>query len=183
MDTGAIYRTVGLHVARQGGDCGDPQQVLPRLPELQPLLTYGADGLQHMLLAGEDVTQAIRENQVPGTPPRFPPTPAVRAFPLEMQRTWPEPMMSSWMADIGTVVLPQADLENFSHRFRGRSGPAAAAGSCRPGAQVTWRPSRRRSPSGLRADSHRSAAPPSESGGRSGGGHLPDGSGRRALRP
>ena len=35
VDTGAIYRTVGLYVARQGGDCGDPQQVLPRLPELQ----------------------------------------------------------------------------------------------------------------------------------------------------
>ena len=64
VDTGAIYRTVGLYVARQGGDCGDPQQVLPRLPELQLSLTYGADGLQHMLLAGEDVTQAIRENQV-----------------------------------------------------------------------------------------------------------------------
>ena len=32
VDTGAIYRTVGLYVARQGGDCGDPQQVLPRLP-------------------------------------------------------------------------------------------------------------------------------------------------------
>ena len=58
VDTGAIYRTVGLYVARQGGDCGDPQQVLPRLPELQLSLTYGADGLQHMLLAGED---SIRE--------------------------------------------------------------------------------------------------------------------------
>ena len=45
VDTGAIYRTVGLYVARQGGDCGDPQQVLPRLPELQLSLTYGADGL------------------------------------------------------------------------------------------------------------------------------------------
>ena len=54
VDTGAIYRTVGLYVARQGGDCGDPQQVLPRLPELQLSLTYGADGLQHMLLAGEE---------------------------------------------------------------------------------------------------------------------------------
>ena len=98
VDTGAIYRTVGLYVARQGGDCGDPQQVLPRLPELQLSLTYGADGLQHMLLAGEDVTQAIRENQVPGMPPRFPPT--LRSVPScwRCSATWPEPMMSSWMA-------------------------------------------------------------------------------------
>ena len=86
VDTGAIYRTVGLYVARQGGDCGDPQQVLPRLPELQLSLTYGADGLQHMLLAGEDVTQAIRENQVSRYASQVSAYPAVRAFLLEMQR-------------------------------------------------------------------------------------------------
>ena len=110
---------------------------------------------------GEDVTQAIRENQVSRYASQVSAYPAVRAFLLEMQRTWPEPMMSSWMAGTsGTVVPAPGGPENFSHRFRGRSGPAAAAGSCRPaGPRWTWRPSRRRSPSGTLRDSHRSAAP------------------------
>ena len=114
VDTGAIYRTVGLYVARQGGDCGDPQQVLPRLPELQLSLTYGADGLQHMLLAGEDVTQAIRENQVSRYASQVSAYPAVRAFLLEMQRNLArthDVIMDG--RDIGTVVLPQADLKIF----------------------------------------------------------------------
>lgn len=114
VDTGAIYRTVGLYVARQGGDCGDPQQVLPRLPELQLSLTYGADGLQHMLLAGEDVTQAIRENQVSRYASQVSAYPAVRAFLLEMQRNLArthDVIMDG--RDIGTVVLPQADVKVF----------------------------------------------------------------------
>lgn len=80
VDTGAIYRTVGLYVARQGGDCGDPPAGAAPLPELQLSLTYGADGLQHMLLAGEDVTQAIRENQVSRYASQVSAYPAVRAF-------------------------------------------------------------------------------------------------------
>ena len=114
VDTGAIYRTVGLYVARQGGDCGDPQQVLPRLPELQLSLTYGADGLQHMLLAGEDVTQAIRENQVSRYASQVSAYPAVRAFLLEMQRNLArthDVIMDG--RDIGTVVLPDATVKIF----------------------------------------------------------------------
>ena len=114
VDTGAIYRTVGLYVARQGGDCGDPQQVLPRLPELQLSLTYGADGLQHMLLAGEDVTQAIRENQVSRYASQVSAYPAVRAFLLEMQRDMARTqniLMDG--RDIGTVVLPNATVKIF----------------------------------------------------------------------
>lgn len=114
VDTGAIYRTVGLYVARQGGDCGDPQQVLPRLPELQLSLTYGADGLQHMLLAGEDVTQAIRENQVSRYASQVSAYPAVRAFLLEMQRNLArthDVIMDG--RDIGTVVLPDAEVKVF----------------------------------------------------------------------
>ena len=114
VDTGAIYRTVGLYVARQGGDCGDPQQALPRLPELQLSLTYGADGLQHMLLAGEDVTQAIRENQVSRYASQVSAYPAVRAFLLEMQRNLArthDVIMDG--RDIGTVVLPNATVKIF----------------------------------------------------------------------
>lgn len=86
MDTGAIYRTVGLFVARSGGDCGDKAQVLARLSEIRIAMTYGEDGLQHMLLNGEDVTKAIRENAVSGYASLVSAYPEVRAFLLDMQR-------------------------------------------------------------------------------------------------
>ena len=60
VDTGAIYRTLGLYIARQGGDCGQKADVVSRLPEVQISMAYGEDGLQHMILQGEDVTGAIR---------------------------------------------------------------------------------------------------------------------------
>ena len=44
VDTGAIYRTDGLSVARSGGDCGDKAQVLVRLPGIKISMTYGEDG-------------------------------------------------------------------------------------------------------------------------------------------
>ena len=160
VDTGAIYRTVGLYVARQGGDYGDPQQVLPRLPELQLSLTYGADGLQHMLLAGEDVTQAIRENQVSRYASQVSAYPAVRAFLLEMQRNLArthDVIMDG--RDIGTVVLPQADLKIFltasvEERARRRCRELQARG-----AQVDLATIQAEIAQRDYADSHRSAAP------------------------
>lgn len=160
VDTGAIYRTVGLYVARQGGDCGGPQQVLPRLPELQLSLTYGADGLQHMLLAGEDVTQAIRENQVSRYASQVSAYPAVRAFLLEMQRNLArthDVIMDG--RDIGTVVLPQADLKIFltasvEERARRRCRELQARG-----AQVDLATIQAEIAQRDYADSHRSAAP------------------------
>ncbi len=114
VDTGAIYRTVGLYVARQGGDCADPRQVLPRLPEIQITLRHGEDGLQHMFLGEEDVTQAIRANEVSRYASQVSAHPQVRAFLLDMQRDFARRyhvIMDG--RDIGTVVLPQADLKIF----------------------------------------------------------------------
>lgn len=160
VDTGAIYRTVGLYVARQGGDCGDPQQVLPRLPELQLSLTYGADGLQHMLLAGEDVTQAIRENQVSRYASQVSAYPAVRAFLLEMQRNLArthDVIMDG--RDIGTVVLPEAELKIFltaspEERARRRCQELELRGTPEPYEKVLADIQRRDY-----NDTHRSAAP------------------------
>ena len=114
VDTGAIYRTVGLFVARSGGDCGDKAQVLIRLPEIRIAMTYGEDGLQHMLLNGEDVTKAIRENAVSGYASLVSAYPEVRAFLLDMQRALARThnvIMDG--RDIGTVVLPGADVKVF----------------------------------------------------------------------
>ena len=116
VDTGAIYRTVGLFVARSGGDCGDKAQVLARLPEIRIAMTYGEDGLQHMLLNGEDVTKAIRENAVSGYASLVSAYPEVRAFLLDMQRELARThnvIMDG--RDIGTVVLPGADEIGRAH--------------------------------------------------------------------
>ena len=114
VDTGAIYRTVGLYVARQGGRCDVPEEVEPRLPEIRIEMEYGEDGLQHMILNGEDVTSAIRENSVSRYASQVSAIPAVREFLLEMQRDLARTnsvIMDG--RDIGTVVLPDADLKVF----------------------------------------------------------------------
>ena len=114
VDTGAIYRTVGLSVARSGGDCGDKAQVLARLPEIRIAMTYGEDGLQHMLLNGQDVTREIRLPEISMYASAVSALPAVRAFLLEMQRDLARKhsvIMDG--RDIGTVVLPDAEVKIF----------------------------------------------------------------------
>ena len=134
VDTGAIYRTVGLYTARQGGDCGRKEDVVSRLPELRLSLAYGEDGLQHMFLQGEDVTEAIRDNAVSRYASQVSAYPEVRAFLLEMQRELARThnvIMDG--RDIGTVVLPQADAKVFltasvEERARRRWAELAARG-------------------------------------------------------
>lgn len=114
VDTGAIYRTVGLYVARQGGDCAKEADVLPRLSQVKISMAYGEDGLQRMILNGEDVTQAIRQNEVSRYASQVSAIGEVRAFLLDMQRSMArENSVIMDGRDIGTVVLPDADLKIF----------------------------------------------------------------------
>ena len=114
VDTGAIYRTVGLYVARQGGDCAKEADVLPRLSQVKISMAYGEDGLQRMILNGEDVTQAIRQNEVSRYASQVSAMGEVRAFLLDMQRSMArENSVIMDGRDIGTVVLPDADLKIF----------------------------------------------------------------------
>ena len=114
VDTGAIYRTVGLAARRQGVDPADAAAVTALLPGLDIAMGYGEDGLQHMTLNGEDVTAAIRENEISAYASKVAAIPAVRDFLLEMQRRAAhehDVIMDG--RDIGTVVLPQADLKIY----------------------------------------------------------------------
>lgn len=114
VDTGAIYRTVGLSARRLGIDPSDMLNVAAMLPNLTINMDYGEDGLQHMFLGGEDVTEAIRENEISAYASKVAAIPAVRAFLLEMQRrTAREHNVIMDGRDIGTVVLPQADVKIF----------------------------------------------------------------------
>lgn len=114
VDTGAIYRTVGLAARRRGVDPADEKSVAAMLPGLSIIMGYGEDGLQRMFLDGEDVTSAIRENEISACASKAAALPAVREFLLEMQRkTAREHDVIMDGRDIGTVVLPQADVKLF----------------------------------------------------------------------
>ena len=112
VDTGAIYRTIGYHASIHGIDPKDETAVMAALPEVQVELTYGSDGLQHMLLNGEDVTKEIRLPEISRYASEVSAHPGVRAYLLEMQRSLArthDVVMDG--RDIGTVVLPDAEVK------------------------------------------------------------------------
>ena len=114
VDTGAIYRTVALYCYREGVDQGDGEAIAAKLPEIQVDMFYGEDGLQHMLLNGEDVSADIRLPEISLYTSAVSAVPAVRAFLLGLQRELAATrnvIMDG--RDIGTVVLPNAKIKIF----------------------------------------------------------------------
>lgn len=114
VDTGAIYRTIGYYALTRGIDPKDGSAVTKSLPDIQVELIYGEDGLQHMLLNGRDVTKEIRLPEVSLCASAVSAHPEVRAFLLDMQRQLARThsvIMDG--RDIGTVVLPEADVKVY----------------------------------------------------------------------
>lgn len=114
VDTGAIYRTIGYAVKRRGIEPRDEAAVRAILPELEIGMRYEADGEQHMLLNGQDVTREIRLPEISMYASAVSALPSVRAFLLEMQRDLARKhsvIMDG--RDIGTVVLPDAEVKIF----------------------------------------------------------------------
>ena len=114
VDTGAMYRAVALGVARSGVNVGDKAAVAAVLPTLSVTLDYDGEGKQHTLLNKEDVSGLIRTPEVTAAASAVSALPEVRAFLLRAQQT----MAEEWDVvmdgrDIGTVVLPNADLKVF----------------------------------------------------------------------
>ncbi|MBQ2896487.1 MAG: (d)CMP kinase, partial [Oscillospiraceae bacterium] len=87
VDTGAIYRTVGLAVRRRGIAAEDTAAVIALLPELSIDLRHDENGLQRMYLWGEDVSDAIRTPEISQYASKVSAIPEVRAFLLEQQRS------------------------------------------------------------------------------------------------
>ena len=133
VDTGAIYRTIALYVLRQGVDPHDAAGVEALLPQIQVGMEYTEQG-QKMLLNGEDVTGLIRTPEVSMATSACSAIPAVRAYLLQLQRDPPAKnnvLMDG--RDIGTVVLPHAQLKIFltaspEERARRRVGQLEEAG-------------------------------------------------------
>ena len=106
VDTGAMYRSIGLYAVRQGKDPHDAPAVEALLPQIH-LDTKLEEGTQHFYLNGEDVSSAIRAEEIGMAASAVAAIPAVRTF-LAASR---DVLMDG--RDIGTVVLPNATVKIF----------------------------------------------------------------------
>ena len=113
VDTGAMFRTIGLYALRAGKDPKDNEAVNALLPEISLKFAF-IEGEQHIYLNGEDVSTAIRTEEVGMAASAVGANPEVRAFLLGMQRDMAKTqdvLMDG--RDIGTVVLPNATVKIF----------------------------------------------------------------------
>lgn len=114
VDTGAMYRTIGLAVCRADVPLGETERIQPVLDSgIQVSLKY-ENGVQHVLLDGEDVSDLIRTPEMSKYASFVSAIPAVRAFLLQTQREMAQTnnvIMDG--RDIGTVILPHAQVKIF----------------------------------------------------------------------
>ena len=114
VDTGAIYRTVGYYIRMCGIGPRDVDGVTRLIDEVNVELQYPEDGLQHMILNGRDVTDEIRSPEMSDYASKLSTLAVVRDFLLEVQRDLARKhnvVMDG--RDIGTVVLPKADVKIY----------------------------------------------------------------------
>ncbi len=113
VDTGAMYRAIGLYMYRQGIDTKDGNSVSPKLKEISLDLKY-KDGEQKIYLNGEDVSHDIRLPEMSMAASNVSAIKEVREFLLDVQRGFAQKnniIMDG--RDIGTVILPNADVKIF----------------------------------------------------------------------
>ena len=114
VDTGAIYRTVAYFLDLLGVSPKDADGVERYIDELTIEITYDEDGKQHMLMNGMDVTDEIRTQDISQIASLVSAHAVVREMLLDMQRDVAKAhnvIMDG--RDIGTVVLPKADVKIF----------------------------------------------------------------------
>ncbi len=114
VDTGAMYRAIGAYAIRKGVATDDREGVSALLPEISLELTYSQENGQRIFLNGEDVSTEIRLPEMGMAASNVSAIPEVRAFLLEEQRSMAK-RQSVIMdgRDIGTVVLPDAEVKIF----------------------------------------------------------------------
>ena len=113
VDTGALYRAVGVYCLRKNIETTDTQGVGAILPEITVELKF-IDGVQHVFLNGDDVSVEIRLPEASMAASNVSAIPAVREFLFDLQRDIASKnncIMDG--RDIGTVVLPNAQVKIF----------------------------------------------------------------------
>lgn len=114
IDTGALYRTVGLNALRLGVDIQNDDEVVSSLTDELKVELKFIDGEQRMFLNGEDVSTAIRTPEASMAASRVSAVPKVRQYLFDLQKNLAKNnncIMDG--RDIGTVVLPDADVKIF----------------------------------------------------------------------
>ena len=114
VDTGALYRTIGLAATRKGVEPKPSLEVEKLLSEITVDLTFNDKGEQVVLLDGEDVSGLIRTPEASMMASKISAVPSVRAYLLDLQRNMAKShnvIMDG--RDIGTVVLPDANVKIF----------------------------------------------------------------------
>ena len=113
VDTGALYRSVGLFMRRAGVNTASADEVTPLLKDVKLSLRWTEAG-QRVFLGDEDVSEAIRTPEASMDASAVSAIPAVREFLLGLQRDMADAgnvIMDG--RDIGTVIMPDADLKIF----------------------------------------------------------------------
>lgn len=113
VDTGALYRTVGLNACRKGISKEDKDGIVASLSSITVSLEY-ENGAQKVLLSGEDVTELIRTPEISMYASAVSALPEVRSFLNELQADMVRKgnvVMDG--RDIGTVIMPDADVKIF----------------------------------------------------------------------
>lgn len=114
IDTGALYRTVGLNAMRKGADVNDSESVVATLTDDLKVELRFIDGEQRMFLCGEDVSDKIRTPEASSAASKVSAVPEVRKYLFDLQKDLAKNnncIMDG--RDIGTVVLPDAKVKIF----------------------------------------------------------------------
>lgn len=118
VDTGAMYRTVGLYAAKNSIDPHDEAELSKHFDKIDIEMKWVSDengvSSQRMFLCGEDVSDKIRTPEASMNASAVSALPAVRKFLLDMQRNIAKTCSVIMDGrDIGTVILPDADVKIF----------------------------------------------------------------------
>lgn len=114
VDTGALYRTIGLAAKRGGVEPKESEEIIGLLAAIKVELSFNENGEQIVLLNGEDVSGEIRTPQASMTASKISAIPAVREYLLDLQRSIAKTQNVIMDGrDIGTVVLPDAKVKIF----------------------------------------------------------------------
>ncbi len=114
IDTGALYRTVGLAATRKGIDLSSSEAIESVLTDELSVELKFIDGEQRMFLCGEDVSDKIRTPEASSAASKVSAVPAVRKYLFDLQKKMAKEnncIMDG--RDIGTVVLPDAQVKIF----------------------------------------------------------------------
>ena len=113
VDTGALYRSIGLYIQRLGVDKTDKERIITELKNISLSLKF-ENGVQSVILNGEDVSGLIRTGEIAMYASAVSAIPEVRSFLLDTQRDIANKnsvIMDG--RDIGTVILPDAEVKIF----------------------------------------------------------------------